>query len=122
MWTSGPGMRRGRRDSLRLLARLFDQGPVALRDSFIDDAAPPQLVLPDSGTTGSGWTLCDMDGWRDLGRRSGEPIVLRRCTDGETSAHTTSVIHPVPRSHNARIVADAIRTADALRLRAECGT
>lgn len=46
----------------------------------------PQLVLADSGTTGSGWTLCDMGGCRELGCRSGEPIVLRRCADGETPA------------------------------------
>jgi glycerol dehydrogenase len=33
---------------------------------------------------------------------------------GETAMNPASVIHSVPRSLNARIVADAIRTADAL--------
>ncbi|MCF3638779.1 DUF1850 domain-containing protein [Rhizobium sp. TRM95111] len=46
----------------------------------------PRLVLAASGATVSGWTLCDTGGCRELGRRSGEPIVLRPCTDGEADA------------------------------------
>ncbi|WP_429819401.1 DUF1850 domain-containing protein [Ensifer sp. B1-9] len=43
---------------------------------------PPQseLVLAASGATLSGWTLCDIGTCTELGRRSGEPIVLRPCS------------------------------------------
>jgi hypothetical protein len=46
----------------------------------------PQLMLAASGATTSGWTLCDAGGCRELGRQSGEPIVLRPCADGEPVA------------------------------------
>lgn len=46
----------------------------------------PQLVLAVSGATASGWTICDTGGCRELGRRPGEPIVLRGCSDGEMPA------------------------------------
>ncbi|MGE6784544.1 DUF1850 domain-containing protein [Ensifer adhaerens] len=39
----------------------------------------PELVLAASGSTLSGWTLCDISSCTELGRRSGEPIVLRPC-------------------------------------------
>ena len=44
-------------------------------------ALPPlqELVLASSGATGTGWTLCDIDGCRELGQASQEPIVLRPC-------------------------------------------
>ena len=46
---------------------------------------PPlaELVLAASGTTVSGWTLCDAGGCRELGAEAGEPLVLRPCADGE---------------------------------------
>ncbi|QXC48001.1 DUF1850 domain-containing protein [Agrobacterium salinitolerans] len=39
----------------------------------------PELVLAASGTTISGWTLCDVGGCREFGREKQEPIVLRPC-------------------------------------------
>lgn len=39
----------------------------------------PELVLASSGATISGWTLCDENGCRELGRNPEEPIVLRPC-------------------------------------------
>ncbi len=39
----------------------------------------PELVLAASGTTTSGWRLCDKDGCRELGGRSEQPIILRPC-------------------------------------------
>ena len=38
-----------------------------------------ELVLASSGATGSGWTICDADGCRELGREQQQPIVLRPC-------------------------------------------
>lgn len=38
-----------------------------------------ELVLASSGATEAGWTLCDIDGCRELGRKRQEPIVLRTC-------------------------------------------
>ncbi len=40
----------------------------------------PELVLAASGATVSGWTLCDAEGCRELGRERAAPIVLRPCT------------------------------------------
>lgn len=39
----------------------------------------PELALAASGTTVSGWRLCDADGCRELGGLKQEPIVLRPC-------------------------------------------
>jgi len=39
----------------------------------------PELVLASSGATEFGWTLCDANGCRELGRERQEPIVLRPC-------------------------------------------
>ena len=46
----------------------------------------PHLVLAASGATMSGWTLCDAGGCRELGRRSGDPIVIGPCADGKAVA------------------------------------
>lgn len=47
---------------------------------WIPALAPfPELVLASSGATGSGWTLCDAGGCRELGRELQAPIVLRPC-------------------------------------------
>lgn len=40
-----------------------------------------ELVLAASGDTGAGWTLCHAKGCEELGRREGEPIALRPCSE-----------------------------------------
>ncbi|HEV7247583.1 MAG TPA: DUF1850 domain-containing protein [Shinella sp.] len=44
------------------------------------------LVLASSGATVSGWTLCDATGCQELGRREGEPLVLRACAGRDAGA------------------------------------
>lgn len=39
----------------------------------------PELVLAASGTTASGWRLCDEEGCRELGGHREQPIILRPC-------------------------------------------
>lgn len=45
-----------------------------------------KLVLASSGATGSGWTLCIANGFRELGREKGEPVVLRPCAEAGADA------------------------------------
>ena len=39
----------------------------------------PELRLAASGATGSGWTLCTVDGCQVLGEAASEPLVIKRC-------------------------------------------
>ncbi|RWN66780.1 MAG: DUF1850 domain-containing protein [Mesorhizobium sp.] len=38
-----------------------------------------RLVLAASGATGEGWTLCTVQGCRELGRAAGDTILLESC-------------------------------------------
>lgn len=39
----------------------------------------PRVVLAASGATGGGWTLCTVQGCRELGKAAGGAIVLEPC-------------------------------------------
>lgn len=43
------------------------------------DLAVPELRLAASGATVGGWTLCTDTGCREIGAKSGAPVVLRPC-------------------------------------------
>jgi hypothetical protein len=46
----------------------------------------PRLVLAASGATGQGWTLCTVQGCREVGASAGGTIVLEPCVpDGSSS-------------------------------------
>lgn len=38
-----------------------------------------ELILASSGATGTGWTVCDKDGCREVGIEAERPIILRPC-------------------------------------------
>ncbi|MER9346248.1 DUF1850 domain-containing protein [Mesorhizobium sp. M0227] len=44
-----------------------------------------RVVLAASGATGDGWTLCTVQGCRELGMAAGGPIVLEPCGPDGTS-------------------------------------
>ena len=44
-----------------------------------------RVVLAASGATGAGWTLCSVQGCRELGDEAGGPIVLAPCESNGVS-------------------------------------
>jgi hypothetical protein len=44
-----------------------------------------RVVLAASGATGDGWTLCSVQGCRELGKAVGAAIVLKPCVSDGTS-------------------------------------
>ncbi|WP_214475350.1 DUF1850 domain-containing protein [Mesorhizobium sp. dw_380] len=53
---------------------------------YAPDVGPQRrLVLAASGATGGGWTLCTVQGCRELGKEAGETIVLEPCESSGTS-------------------------------------
>ncbi|MBZ9717483.1 DUF1850 domain-containing protein [Mesorhizobium sp. M7A.F.Ca.CA.001.09.2.1] len=54
--------------------------------SYAPDVGPQRrVVLAASGATSDGWTLCTVQGCRELGRTAGGPIVLEPCRPDGTS-------------------------------------
>ena len=60
-----------------------------LRDGwwvYAPDVGPQRrVVLAASGATGDGWTLCSVQGCRELGKTTGTSIVLEPCGSDGTS-------------------------------------
>lgn len=60
-----------------------------LRDGwwiYVPKVGPQRrIVLAASGATGDGWTLCTVQGCRELAKAAGRPTVLEPCGPGGTS-------------------------------------